>query len=78
VCCFDARRFEALAQVTPDNEQSGATSPDVIGILHRQGHRLEAVVTDDRASASASTTWLAELAGIMRRHPRSTHAGRVT
>ena len=70
VYCFDARRFwPALAQVTPDNEQSEYYLTDVIGILHRQGYPLEAVVTDDPSECLGvnDRRQLAELAAIMRR-----------
>jgi bifunctional UDP-N-acetylglucosamine pyrophosphorylase/glucosamine-1-phosphate N-acetyltransferase len=69
VYCFDAGRFwPALAQVTPDNEQSEYYLTDVIGILHRQGDRLEAVVTDDPSECLGvnDRKQLAELAAIMR------------
>ena len=70
VYCFDAGRFwTALAQVTPDNEQGEYYLTDVIGILHRQGHRLEAVVTDDPSECLGvnDRKQLAALAAIMRR-----------
>ena len=70
VYCFDARRFwPALAQVTPDNEQHEYYLTDVIGILHRQGERLEAVITDDPTECLGvnDRRQLAELATIMRR-----------
>jgi bifunctional UDP-N-acetylglucosamine pyrophosphorylase/glucosamine-1-phosphate N-acetyltransferase len=70
VYCFDARRFwPALAQVTPDNEQHEYYLTDVIGILHRQGQRLEAVITEDPSECLGvnDRRQLAELAGIMRR-----------
>jgi bifunctional UDP-N-acetylglucosamine pyrophosphorylase/glucosamine-1-phosphate N-acetyltransferase len=70
VYCFDAQRFwPALAQVTPENEQGEYYLTDVIGILHRQGQRLEAVLTDDPAECLGvnDRKQLAELAGIMRR-----------
>jgi bifunctional UDP-N-acetylglucosamine pyrophosphorylase / glucosamine-1-phosphate N-acetyltransferase len=70
VYCFDARRFwPALAQVTPDNEQHEYYLTDVIGILHRQGQRLEAVITEDASECLGvnDRRQLAELAGIMRR-----------
>lgn len=70
VYCFDARRFwPALAQVTPDNEQSEYYLTDVIGILHRQGQPLEAVVTDDPSECLGvnDRRQLAELGAIMRR-----------
>jgi bifunctional UDP-N-acetylglucosamine pyrophosphorylase/glucosamine-1-phosphate N-acetyltransferase len=70
VYCFDARRFwPALAQVTPDNEQGEHYLTDVIGILHRQGQPLEAVVTDDPTECLGvnDRRQLAELGAIMRR-----------
>ena len=70
VYCFDARRFwPALAQVTPDNAQHEYYLTDVIGILHRQGERLEAVITDDPSECLGvnDRRQLAELGGIMRR-----------
>ena len=69
VYCFDARRFwPALAQVTPDNAQHEYYLTDVIGILHRQGQRLEAVITQDPTECLGvnDRRQLAELAGIMR------------
>jgi bifunctional UDP-N-acetylglucosamine pyrophosphorylase / glucosamine-1-phosphate N-acetyltransferase len=69
VYCFDARRFwPALAQVTPDNEQHEYYLTDVIGILHRQGERLEAVITDDPTECLGvnDRRQLAGLATIMR------------
>ena len=70
VYCFDAQRlWPALAQVTPDNEQHEYYLTDVIGILHRQGERLEAVVTDDPSECLGvnDRRQLAELGAIMRR-----------
>jgi len=70
VYCFDAQRFwPALARVTPDNEQHEYYLTDVIGILHRQGERLEAVITDDPSECLGvnDRRQLAELGGIMRR-----------
>ena len=70
VYCFDAQRFwPALAQVTPDNEQHEYYLTDVIGILHRQGERLEAVITEDPSECLGvnDRRQLAELGGIMRR-----------
>ena len=70
VYCFDAQRFwPALARVTPDNEQHEYYLTDVIGILHRQGERLEAVITDDPSECLGvnDRSQLAELGGIMRR-----------
>src|SRR5260370_21605512 len=68
--CFDAPRFwPALARVTPDNEQHEYYLTDVIGILHRQGERLEAVTTDDPSECLGGNDrrQLAELGGIRRR-----------
>jgi len=70
VYCFDAQRFwPALAQVAPDNEQSEYYLTDVIGILHRQGQRLEAVVTEDPSECLGvnDRKQMAELGTIMRR-----------
>lgn len=70
VYCFDAQRFwPALARVTPDNAQHEYYLTDVIGILHRQGQGLEAVITDDPSECLGvnDRRQLAELAGIMRR-----------
>ena len=70
VYCFDAQRFwPALAQMTPDNEQHEYYLTDVIGILHRQGQGLAAVITDDPSECLGvnDRRQLAELAGIMRR-----------
>ena len=70
VYCFDAQRFwPALAQVTPDNAQHEYYLTDVVGILHRQGERLEAVITDDPSECLGvnDRRQLAELGGIMRR-----------
>jgi bifunctional UDP-N-acetylglucosamine pyrophosphorylase/glucosamine-1-phosphate N-acetyltransferase len=70
VYCFDARRFwPALAQVAPDNEQSEYYLTDVIGIFHRQGQPLEAVITDDPSECLGvnDRRQLAELGAVMRR-----------
>ncbi|HEY7039915.1 MAG TPA: bifunctional UDP-N-acetylglucosamine diphosphorylase/glucosamine-1-phosphate N-acetyltransferase GlmU [Methylomirabilota bacterium] len=70
VYCFDAARFwAALAQVAPDNEQHEYYLTDVIGILHRQGQPLEAVVTEDPSECLGvnDRKQLAELGAIMRR-----------
>jgi bifunctional UDP-N-acetylglucosamine pyrophosphorylase/glucosamine-1-phosphate N-acetyltransferase len=70
VYCFDAQRFwPALAQVTPDNEQGEYYLTDVVGILSRQGLRLEAVITQDPSECLGvnDRKQLAELGGIMRR-----------
>ena len=70
VYCFDGPRFwPALAQVTPDNEQHEYYLTDVIGILHRQGQRLEAVVTTDPSECLGvnDRKQMADLAAVMRR-----------
>ncbi len=70
VYCFDAQRFwPALAQVTPENEQGEYYLTDVVGILHRQGLRLEAVITQDPSECLGvnDRKQMAELGGIMRR-----------
>ena len=69
VYCFDARRFwPAMAQVTPENDQGEYYLTDVIGILGRQGQRLEAVVTTDPSECLGvnDRKQLAELGAIMR------------
>jgi bifunctional UDP-N-acetylglucosamine pyrophosphorylase/glucosamine-1-phosphate N-acetyltransferase len=70
VYCFDAPRFwPALAQVTPENEQHEYYLTDVIGILHRQGERLEAVLAEDPSECLGvnDRKQMAELGAIMRR-----------
>jgi len=70
VYCFDAPRFwPALAQVTPENEQHEYYLTDVIGILHRQGQRLEAVLAEDPSECLGvnDRKQMAELGAIMRR-----------
>ena len=70
VYCFDAQRFwPALAQVTPENEQGEYYLTDVVGILSRQGQRLEAVITQDPSECLGvnDRKQMAELGGIMRR-----------
>jgi bifunctional UDP-N-acetylglucosamine pyrophosphorylase/glucosamine-1-phosphate N-acetyltransferase len=70
VYCFDAQRFwPALAQVTPENEQGEYYLTDVVGILHRQGLSLEAVITQDPSECLGvnDRKQMAELGGIMRR-----------
>src|SRR5215475_15861260 len=48
VYCFDARRlWSALDRITPHNDQGEYYLTDVIEILRRDGHGLEAVVVDD-------------------------------
>ncbi len=70
VYCFDAQRFwPALAQVTPENEQGEYYLTDVVGILSRQGQRLEAVITQDPSECLGvnDRKQMAELGAIMRR-----------
>ncbi len=70
VYCFDAARFwPALAQVTPENEQHEYYLTDVIGVLHRQGQPLEAVITEDPSECLGvnDRKQMAELGAIMRR-----------
>ncbi|MGH7299457.1 MAG: bifunctional UDP-N-acetylglucosamine diphosphorylase/glucosamine-1-phosphate N-acetyltransferase GlmU, partial [Candidatus Rokuibacteriota bacterium] len=70
VYCFDPRRFwPALAQLTPENEQGEYYLTDVIGILHREGHRLEGVIAEDPSECLGvnDRKQLAELAAVMRR-----------
>jgi bifunctional UDP-N-acetylglucosamine pyrophosphorylase/glucosamine-1-phosphate N-acetyltransferase len=70
VYCFDAQRlWPALAQVTPENEQGEYYLTDVIAILQRQGHRLEAVIGADPVECLGvnDRKQLAELGAIMRR-----------
>jgi bifunctional UDP-N-acetylglucosamine pyrophosphorylase/glucosamine-1-phosphate N-acetyltransferase len=46
--CFDAKAvFEALDKVRPDNDQKEYYLTDVIGILVRDGKKVESVRTDD-------------------------------
>ena len=69
VYCFDAKRFwPALARVTPDNAQQEYYLTDVIGILHRDGQPLEAVITDDPSECLGvnDRRQLAELGTIRR------------
>ena len=70
VYCFDASRFwPALAQVAPENEQGEYYLTDVIGVLHRQGQLLAAVVSDDPTECLGvnDRKQMAELGAIMRR-----------
>src|SRR5262245_5597976 len=67
--CFDGRRlWSALDRVTPQNEQGEYYLTDVIGILRRDGHRLEAVVVDDAREGLGvnDRRQLAQLASVMR------------
>ncbi|MCK6496111.1 bifunctional UDP-N-acetylglucosamine diphosphorylase/glucosamine-1-phosphate N-acetyltransferase GlmU [bacterium] len=67
--CFDARAlFEALDQVTPQNVQNEYYLTDCVRILVEQGHRAEAVITDDHTEAIGVNTrvQLAEAEKILR------------
>ena len=69
VYCFDAAAFwPALDQVTPQNEQGEYYLTDVIGILRREGRRLEAVVAQDPRECLGinDRKQLAQLAAIYR------------
>jgi bifunctional UDP-N-acetylglucosamine pyrophosphorylase/glucosamine-1-phosphate N-acetyltransferase len=69
VYCFDAARFwPALSQVAPDNDQGEYYLTDVIAILRRQGHRLEAVVAPDSTECLGinDRKQLAQVAGLLR------------
>jgi len=70
VYCFDARRlWPALAEVKPDNDQGELYLTDVIGLLARAGHRVEAVGVGDPVEALGvnDRRQLAGLAVIQRR-----------
>jgi bifunctional UDP-N-acetylglucosamine pyrophosphorylase / glucosamine-1-phosphate N-acetyltransferase len=70
VYCFDAQRlWPALADVKPDNDQGELYLTDVIGLLARAGHRVEAVGVGDPVEALGvnDRRQLAGLAVIQRR-----------
>jgi bifunctional UDP-N-acetylglucosamine pyrophosphorylase/glucosamine-1-phosphate N-acetyltransferase len=70
VYCFDAQRlWAALADVKPDNDQGELYLTDVIGLLARAGHRVEAVGVGDPVEALGvnDRRQLAGLAVIQRR-----------
>jgi bifunctional UDP-N-acetylglucosamine pyrophosphorylase / glucosamine-1-phosphate N-acetyltransferase len=70
VYCFDAQRlWPALADVKPDNDQGELYLTDVIGLLARGGHRVEAVGVGDPVEALGvnDRRQLAGLAVIQRR-----------
>ncbi|HEY3186815.1 MAG TPA: NTP transferase domain-containing protein, partial [Solirubrobacteraceae bacterium] len=70
VYCFDARRlWPALAEVRPDNDQGEYYLTDVIGILARDGRRVEAITVQDPAEALGvnDRRQLAAVAAIQRR-----------
>jgi bifunctional UDP-N-acetylglucosamine pyrophosphorylase/glucosamine-1-phosphate N-acetyltransferase len=67
--CFDGRRlWDALARVTPHNEQGEYYLTDVIAILGAEGHVVEAVVTEDAREGLGvnDRKQLAALAAVMR------------
>jgi bifunctional UDP-N-acetylglucosamine pyrophosphorylase/glucosamine-1-phosphate N-acetyltransferase len=69
VYCFDAATFwPALDRVTPDNDQGEYYLTDVIGILRREGRRLEAMVAADPRECLGvnDRKQLAQLAAIHR------------
>ena len=69
VYCFDARRFwPALSQLTPQNEPGEYYLTDVVGILRRAGHPIEAVVAGDPAEGLGinDRSQLAAVAGVLR------------
>ena len=69
VYCFDAATFwPALDQVTPQNEQGEYYLTDVIGILRREGRRLEAVIAADARECLGinDRRQLAQLAAVHR------------
>jgi bifunctional UDP-N-acetylglucosamine pyrophosphorylase/glucosamine-1-phosphate N-acetyltransferase len=68
--CFDARHlWPALARVTARNQQGEYYLTDVIDVLKRDGHTIEAVVGDDPREGFGvnDRRQLAELAAVMRR-----------
>ncbi len=70
VYCFDARRlWPALAKVRPDNDQGEYYLTDVIGILARDGGRVEALSVHDAGEAAGvnDRKQLAAAAAILRR-----------
>jgi bifunctional UDP-N-acetylglucosamine pyrophosphorylase / glucosamine-1-phosphate N-acetyltransferase len=70
VYCFDAQRlWPVLADVRPDNDQGELYLTDVIGLLARAGHRVEAVGVGDPVEALGvnDRRQLAGLAVIQRR-----------
>jgi bifunctional UDP-N-acetylglucosamine pyrophosphorylase/glucosamine-1-phosphate N-acetyltransferase len=69
VYCFDAATFwPALDQVTPQNEQGEYYLTDVIGILRRDGRRIEAVIAADARECLGinDRRQLAQLAAVQR------------
>ncbi len=69
VYCFDPRRlWPALDQVRADNDQAEYYLTDVVGIFHRQGEPVAAVVTDDPVEGLGinDRKQLALVAGLLR------------
>jgi bifunctional UDP-N-acetylglucosamine pyrophosphorylase/glucosamine-1-phosphate N-acetyltransferase len=69
IYCFHSRLlWPALEQVTDRNDQGEYYLTDVIGILSRQGHRVEAYTTEDPAECLGvnDRKQLAHLAGLVR------------
>ncbi|MBI3634986.1 MAG: bifunctional UDP-N-acetylglucosamine diphosphorylase/glucosamine-1-phosphate N-acetyltransferase GlmU [Candidatus Rokubacteria bacterium] len=69
VYCFDAKRlWPALAKVRPDNDQGEHYLTDVIGILARDGARVEALAARDAAEGNGvnDRKQLAAAAAILR------------
>src|SRR5262245_34687013 len=67
--CFDGRRlWSALDRITPHHDQGEYYLTDVIEILRRDGHGLEAVVVDDAREGRGinDRKQLAELGALMR------------
>lgn len=67
--CFDSRRlWPALAELTPQNEQGEYYLTDVIAILRRQGHAIDAVLAEDPLEGFGvnDRRQLAQLASVMR------------
>jgi len=70
VYCFRRNLLApALRRLSPENAQGEYYLTDAIAILHRQGQRLEAVITEDPSECLGvnDRKQLAELGGIMRR-----------
>ena len=67
--CFDGRLWPALDAVQPANAQGEYYLTDVIGILRRGGHRLDAVTVEDAREGLGvnDRRQLAELGAVMRR-----------
>ncbi len=69
VYCFDAKiLWPALDRVSPDNDQGEYYLTDVIGLLAREGAKVEAVATPDAAEALGvnDRKQLAHIASLLR------------